>query len=178
MCVLLLVGVAAAPATQPATSPATSQAAAVGMLFTPPPNWQKVERDGLTIYVAPGAKEGGSTAIVLWPAGKIERDYKVAFDDLRKDARGDFDPLRQGEVKSFRNDAGYDCLSVQEVLQDRAGRKSLRTYLAVRQGDRMEACMYVADTLEGFSAHAKEADAFMSSMRFAPTTQPVSRPAR
>ena len=102
----------------------------------------------------------------------------MAFDDLRKDARGDFDPLRTGEVKSFKNDAGYDCLSVQEVLQDRTGRKSLRTYLAVRQGDRMEACMYVADTLEGFSAHAKEADAFMSSLRFGAATRPTSAPAR
>ena len=51
----LLATLGAAPATRPATAPATSQVSTVGVVFTPPANWQKVERDGLTIYVAPGA---------------------------------------------------------------------------------------------------------------------------
>jgi len=87
--------------------------------------------------------------------------------------------LRAGEVKQTRTAAGDEALSVQEVLQDKAGHKSLRDYLAVRRGSQMEVCMYVADTIEGFTAHAKDADAFMASLRFpGATTQPTTRKAR
>jgi len=149
------------------------------MIFTLPAGWTKVERDRLTIYVAPDAKDGDSTAIVLWPAGVLLGDFAEAFKEHRLDARGGMDLLRAGEVKQTRTAAGDEALSVQEVLQDKAGHKSLRDYLAVRRGSQMEVCMYVADTIEGFTAHAKDADAFMASLRFpGATTQPTTRKAR
>lgn len=170
--IIVLAGlVAAAPATNPATQPS--------MIYTPPAGWTKVERDRLTIYVAPDAKEGDSTAIVLWPAGVLTGDFSEAFKEHRLDARGGMDLLRAGELKKTKTAAGDEALSAQEVLQDSAGHKSLRDYLAVRRGSQMEVCMFVADTIDGFTAHAKDADAFIGSLRF-PTaaTMPATKPVR
>lgn len=160
----------AAGTTQPATKPSV----AGGMEFVSPMGWQKVDQDGTTIYVAPDAKEGDSIAIVVWPAKHFDGEFKAAFEAARKEAAGGFMPFRSGDVKSFKSERGDECLSVQEVLQDNAGRRSLRTYMATRHGDRMEVCMFVADTLDGFTRHAKDADAFMGSIHFAAATQPAT----
>jgi hypothetical protein len=170
-CVCLPIG--AAPATQPTTAPVKFGDAT----FDPPAHWQKVERADSVIYVAPDAKDGDSCAIVVYAAKKIPGDFRTIFDAARIESRGKFKLLREGEVSKQQGDAGSECLSVQEVLEDDAGHQSLRSYLACHPGDRFEFSMYVADTLAGFQKHATEADGLMGSLKFAnsgPATQPAT----
>lgn len=137
------------------------------VLFKVPAGWKRVQQDQLVLLIPSDLAPGEGCVLTILPGQELKGDFRAWFDATREALQKDQRVVSGGEVRAQRAEEGFPTLSTAVILEDSAGKRSFRFYLAAHPGSRAEIIAYLATSQEVFQRYQPALAEFVKNANFA-----------
>ena len=135
------------------------------VLFKSPANWQRLNNNGQTIFVAPNSNE--STVITLLPSEQLYGSLKTWFANLINKNHSEGKVISGGQIVEGSSDEGYPVYLSELAYQTADGSISYRFYVAAHPDRQAHIIALVSTDLNQYNQHKQVFDKFVQSVDFA-----------
>ena len=153
------------------------------VVFYMPRGWNRVDKDGSTLLIAP-LTAPQQAFIALLPAMDLKTTLRAAYDSRLAEVQKEYKVLQSSEVASKRAPKGYDLLASTAVLSDSKGARWALFLMVAQNGNHVETVVFmsntgepgIAGTLQEVLGHVIESIGFSSGAgdpRVAEAAKPV-----
>jgi hypothetical protein len=134
-------------------------------LFNSPANWQRLDNNGQTIFVAPNSNE--STVITLLPSEQLYGSLKTWFTNFINKNHSEGKVISGGQIVEGSSDEGYPVYLSELAYQSSDGSISYRFYVAVHPDKQAHIIALISTDLNQYKQHKQTFDKFVQSVDFA-----------
>jgi len=138
------------------------------VLFKSPSNWQKLDNNGQTIFIAPNSDE--STVITLLPSEQLYGSLKTWFTNFINKNHSEGKVISGGQIVEGSSEEGYPVYLVELAYQTNDGSISYRFYVAAHPDKQAHIIALISTNLNQYNQHKQVFDKFVQSVDFANIT--------
>lgn len=165
---LVLLGAATTLLPVPVAAQVKVQAGNV--IYRVPDGWKQVEQKGITILAPSDITEYEKCAIFLLPGQENKGALRPAFEKLLESIAGNGEKvLKKTEITTAPvGGAGVEYLQCATVIEDAAGKKTIRVYYAAHPGkSRLEIAVLIVTRQDMLQRYSSGIETFLKNWTFA-----------
>ncbi|MCS7067679.1 MAG: hypothetical protein RMK51_08070 [Meiothermus sp.] len=146
-----------------------------GLVYTVPSGWQQVRQGAYTLLLPPDFSEERKLAIVITEGTVLKGDFQTTFEQVLREALASNEELvRSSPLQKERTTEGLEVLmKLLEVREKGGGNPTVRLYMALKAGNRMEVLVIMASQAQLFREYEGAIATFTDSLRL---SNPSSAP--